>query len=277
MARADGTALLARLYRPIGSMPDSTLPLVIFFHGGGWCVGDIESYDVFCRQIANASGCAVMSVDYRLAPEHPFPAAIQDAVLATEWAASHADLLAIDPARIAFMGDSAGGTLSIVASILVKQTSSIDIRYLALIYPCTEILSNRPSRTKYADGYFLDRGSLDWFFSRYLPHGGYEDWRASPMNAESLAGLPPAFLVTAEYDPLVDDCVAFADRIRREGGKIEHLAVEGVIHGFVTLGKFFAEAGEAVAEIGVALACALNGRPGNQASAVAVGIPPRTE
>lgn len=246
MARADGSALLARYYRPLHHGPQEALPLLVYFHGGGWCVGDIESYDVLCREMANLAGCAVLSVDYRLAPEHPFPAAVIDARFAVEWAVDNADLLVIDPARIALGGDSAGGNLSIVTALALRDAGAPQPRCLALIYPSTEIVSQRPSRERYADGYFLDRESLVWFFERYLPDGQTEDWRASPMRAESLAGLPPMLLVSAEFDPLVDDCAAFADRVRAEGGEIREVCMAGMVHGFVTLGKYFPEANETV-------------------------------
>ncbi len=255
--RPDGTTLLARLYRPLECPPDELLPLLVYFHGGGWCVGDIESYDVFCRELANGSKCAVLSVDYRLAPEHPFPAAIDDAVLAAGWCAGNGGLLGVDTARIALGGDSAGGTLAIVASLLMRERGTMNAAFLLLIYPCTEIVSTRASRERYADGYFLDRESLHWFFTRYLPTGEYSDWRASPMRAASLAELPPMLLVTAEYDPLVDDCFAFAERVRSEGGTVEHLNVMGMIHGFVTLGKYFPEAGRTVRHAAGALKAAL--------------------
>lgn len=246
MARADGSALLARYYRPLQHGPQEVLPLLVYFHGGGWCVGDIESYDVLCRELANLAGCAVLSVDYRLAPEHPFPAAVVDARFAVEWAADNADLLTIDPARIALGGDSAGGNLSIVTALALRDAGGLQPRCLALVYPSTEIVSQRPSRERYADGYFLDRESLVWFFERYLPDGQSEDWRASPMRAASLAGLPPMLLVSAEFDPLVDDCAAFAARVRAEGGEIREVCMAGMVHGFVTLGKYFPEANETV-------------------------------
>ncbi len=246
IARADGSALLARLYRPLDSHPDETLPLLLWLHGGGWCVGDVASYDVVCRELANGSGCAVLSVDYRLAPEHPFPAAVNDARLAFDWATANARALGIDPARIALCGDSAGGNLAIVTALALREASGAQAAFLLLVYPSTEVVSTRPSRQAFADGYFLDRESLTWFFSRYLPHGNTEDWRASPMRAASLAGLPPMLMVTAEFDPLVDDCVAFIERVRAEGGEVEHRAVMGVVHGFLTLGKMFPEAGATV-------------------------------
>ena len=256
MARADGSALLSRLYRPLSSSPQDVLPLLIYFHGGGWCVGDVASYDVLCRQLANASGCAVLSVEYRLAPEHPFPAALDDAALAFDWAVQQADLLGIDAGRIALGGDSAGGNLSIVTALSLRG-AGIGPRFLLLIYPSTEILSERPSRQRYGEGYFLDFGTLQWFFERYLPDGNTEDWRASPMRAASLAGLPPAMLISAEFDPLVDDCAAFAHRLREEGCEVDYLQVDGMVHGFITLGKLFPQANDAVRAAAGAVAAAL--------------------
>ena len=245
MGRADGSALLGRFYRPLESHAAEVLPLLIYFHGGGWCVGDVPSYDVLCRQLANASGCAVLSVEYRLAPEHPFPAATEDARFAFQWAIDNSDLLAIDPARIALGGDSAGGNLSIVTALALRGTGP-QPRFLMLVYPSTEILSTRASRERYADGFFLDRETLQWFFERYLPDGNTEDWRASPMRAASLAGLPPMLVIGAEFDPLVDDCEAFAARVEAEGGMVAYHAFPGVVHGFFTLGKVFPEAQQAI-------------------------------
>ena len=256
MARADGSALLARLYRPLSSQPQDVLPLLIYFHGGGWCVGDVASYDVLCRQLANASACAVLSVDYRLAPEHPFPAALDDAAFAFDWAMAHADLLGIDAQRIALGGDSAGGNLSIVTALSLRA-AAIEPCFLLLIYPSTEINSERPSRQRYGEGYFLDFGTLQWFFERYLPAGQSEDWRASPMRAETLAGLPPALLISAEFDPLVDDCAAFAQRLRAQGGEVDYVQVDGVVHGFITLGKLFPQAKVAIQTAAAALRRAL--------------------
>lgn len=257
MARPDGSALLARLYRPLSAQPNAVLPLLIFFHGGGWCVGDVDSYDALCRTLANGSGCAVLSVDYRLAPEHPFPAAVLDARLAFDWALDHADLIAIDPQRIALGGDSAGGNLSIVTALALRDAGGVVPRYLMLVYPSTEIVSNRPSRSAYADGFFLDRDTLVWFFERYLPKGQSEDWRVSPMRAASLADLPPMLLVSAEFDPLIDDCEAFVERVRSEGGEVDYHRVEGMVHGFLTLGKLLPEANAAVAHAAAAVKRAL--------------------
>ncbi|QID18747.1 alpha/beta hydrolase [Nitrogeniibacter mangrovi] len=253
--RADGSVLMARLYRPLRAASADILPLLVYCHGGGWCIGDIESYDVFCRQLANGAGVAVLSVDYRLAPEHPFPAGFLDADLAVDWAIEHADLLGIDPARVAMGGDSAGGNLSLAVAIARRERhASPPLRQLALIYPCTQIESDRPGRATYGDGYFLDRESLRWFFSRYLPAGTASDWRASPMCAESLADLPPMVMVTAECDPLTDDCKAFAARVRAEGGAVVEREFAGMVHGFAILGGYFPQANQAVDVIGAALA-----------------------
>lgn len=259
MARADGSALLGRLYRPLGSIADDVLPLLIFYHGGGWCVGDVPSYDVLCRQLANASGCAVLSVDYRLAPEHPFPAAVDDAVFAFAWAQEQADLLGIDPTRIALGGDSAGGSLAIVTALAVRE-HDLPAAFLLLIYPSTDIVSKRPSRQAYQQGYFLDLETLEWFFSRYFPQGGEEDWRASPLRASSLAGLPPICLLAAEYDPLRDDGQAFATAVREAGGEVEWIEAAGLVHGFITLGKLFPEADEITRALGERLGKALGRR-----------------
>lgn len=249
MTRLDGTALLGRLYRPLECRSNEKLPLIVYFHGGGWCVGDVDSYDVLCRDLANGSRCSVLSVEYRLAPESPFPAAVDDAIFCTEWVVQHHDLLGIDPGRLALAGDSAGGNLSIVTALAARESRAVSIRFVVLIYPSTEIFSSRSSRLEFGQGYLLDTESLEWFYARYLRHGDAHEWRASPMLAESLSGLPPMLLVTAECDPLRDDGVAFAERMRDEGGDVEHLAVPGVVHGFLTLGKFFPEAREVLQQI----------------------------
>lgn len=242
IARDDGSSMAARLYRPLIAPADATLPLFIHYHGGGWCVGDLDSYDVLCREIANGSGCAVLSVDFRLAPEHPFPAAPDDALLAARWARAEAKRLRIDPARFALGGDSAGGTLAIVTALSLRDAGEAPPLFLLLAYPSVEIGVARPSRETYGEGYFLDRETLAWFFANYRPDPA--DWRASPLRAPSLAGLPPILLIAAEHDPLIDDGTAFAERVAREGGEIARIVVPGVVHGFLGLGKLFPEAGE---------------------------------
>lgn len=263
MGRRDGSVLLGRLYRPINSSPEDTLPLLIYFHGGGWCVGDIASYDVFCRELANAAGGAVLSVEYRLAPESPFPAAVNDADFALEWAIQNACDLEVDPGRVAVGGDSAGGNLAIVTALTHRNRGLRDVKFLLLIYPSTVIRSERPSRLQFGDGYFLDRTTLDWFYTRYLGGNAAEDWRLSPLLAESFVEFPPMLLITAECDPLTDDCLAFADRVEAEGGLVTRWQAEGVVHGFVTLGKLFPEASEAIAVAARALRGAWGDSQGN--------------
>ena len=244
--RKDGSAMLTRLYRPLQRNPGEVLPLLIFFHGGGWCIGDIESYDTFCRDLTNRSNCAVLSVEYRLAPEHPFPAATDDAMLAYEWAMDNEQLLGIDSERIGLAGDSAGGNLAIVTAIAARDKGARVPVCLLLIYPCTLIRSESDSRRRFEHGFMLDTESLEWFFERYLRGHNEEDWRASPMRAQSLRDLPSMCLVTAEYDPLLDDCEAFSERVRAQGGKVERIQVPGVVHGFITLGKLIPVAEEVV-------------------------------
>lgn len=253
MSARGRTPVLGRLYRPLDSSPLELLPLLVYLHGGGWCIGDIEAYDVLCREFCNAGRCAVLSVDYRLAPEHPFPCAVEDADFAWRWALAHAGVLRVDPLRFALGGDSAGGNLAIVTALALRDAGMSQPRLLVLLYPCTEIRSARASRARFGEGYLLDRESLEWFFSHYLPEGGADDWRASPMRAASLAALPRMLLVTAEYDPLVDDCAAFSHRVREEGGVVEHIVVPGLIHGFMTLGKLFPEVAATVGRIGMQL------------------------
>lgn len=250
--------IMARLYRPLNAEPDAVLPLVFYFHGGGWCVGNIPSYDVLCRELTNYSECAVLSVDYRLAPEHPFPAAVEDAHRAVIWSLANAGLLGIDPARFALAGDSAGGTLSAVTALQLRNECGPSAAHQVLIYPCTDILSQRPSRRAYSNGYFLDTESLAWFFEKYLPSDSdWSDWRASPLLAPRFDGLPPATFIVAGCDPLADDVRAYADALREAGSVVRLHEFEGMVHGFFTLGKFFPQAREAVELAGRALAEAL--------------------
>jgi len=238
--RPDGSTLAARLYRPLAVSIHATPPLIVFYHGGGWCVGDLGGYDGFCRELANASDCAVLAVDYRLAPEHPFPAAPDDALHAVRWARAEAGRLRIDASRLALAGDSAGGNLAIVAALALRDGGEEAPRALLLAYPAVEMGGVRPSRQTFAEGFFLDREMLAWFFANYRADPA--DWRASPLRAASLAHLPPTVLIAAENDPLLDEGAAFAARVKNEGGEIDRIVVPGVVHGFFTLGRLFPEA-----------------------------------
>jgi len=251
-------AIMARLYRPLETASDAILPVTFYFHGGGWCIGDLAGYDALCRKLANLSGAAVMSVDYRLAPEHPFPAAVEDAWQAVAWSLANASLLGLDATRFALAGDSAGGTLGTVTALHLRQHNGPQAALQLLVYPCTDILSQRPSRRAYANGYFLDTDSLAWFFERYLPNqDDWADWRASPLRADCFDGLPPATFIIAGCDPLADDCKAYAEALGAAGVPVTVHEFEGMVHGFFTLGKLFEEhAGDAITRAGKALAAA---------------------
>jgi acetyl esterase len=236
--RGSGGAIPLRLYRPLGTFAKSALPGLVFFHGGGWVIGDLESHDPLCRHLANASGCTVVSVDYRLAPEHKFPAAVEDCLAATEWVAETGASLGIDSERLAVGGDSAGGNLAAVTSLLARDRGSPPLRYQLLLYPPLDFAGKHPSRSRFAEGYLLTRATMRWFSEHYLRRP--EDaasWSASPLQAADLAGLPPAFVLTAGFDPLCDEGVAYAERLRQHGVAVNHRHVPDQIHGFLLMGK----------------------------------------
>ena len=238
-----------RYYRPMGSEEGERLPVLVYFHGGGWVIGDIESHDVICRMAANEGRFAVFSVDYRLAPEHKYPAAVEDAFAVVEWASYGAAGLAIDKNRIAVAGDSAGGTLSAVCTLLARE-AGIDLTYQALIYPATEMTHNFESHQLFAEGYLLTADSQVWFLDHYFNTEEEKlDWRASPILAEDLSGLPPAYVLTCGYDPLRDEGQAYAERLAEAGVPVDHRCFEGQIHAFITMGKVIDEANEAVADM----------------------------
>ena len=254
---ADGGGVAARYYRPLQAHADTLLPLVLFFHGGGWCLGSLGSHDLLCRQLANRSGCAVLSVDYRLAPEYPFPAGLSDAWAAFQWAATPAlgAQHGFDSGRLALVGDSAGGNFALVCALMAREAGAVPaLRCVIPIYPVTTIESSRPARQSFGNGYWLDTPTLNWFFQHYLPDPkAARDWRVSPLLAPSLSGLPPISMIQAECDPLVDDGTAFAERIRSEGGEIEVLCYPGMVHGFILFTKLFEAADEAVYRAAIAL------------------------
>ncbi len=250
----EGGAIPARLYRPLGSAPNAALPALIYFHGGGWVIGDLDTHDVVCRQIANGSGAAVVSVDYRLAPEHKFPAAVEDAIAATAWIAAHGATLGIDTARLAVGGDSAGGNLAAVVALDARDRNGPKLFQQTLIYPATESTMSHPSHERFAEGLLLTRPTMKWFLGHYL-RGAEDlaDWRVSPLRATSLANLPPALVLTAGYDPLCDEGEDYAARLAAAGVPVTRVRVEGMIHGFLTMGKLIPAANEAVAMIAAAL------------------------
>lgn len=222
-----------RIYRPRTAGPH---PTVVYFHGGGWVFGDLETHDSPCRTLCADVDAVVMSVDYRLAPEHPFPAGLEDALTATRWAGDHIDELGGDPARLVVAGDSAGGNFAAVVSGQLLD-SGPKIAAQALFYATTDVSRKYPSGPKYGDGYILDRRALKLFGKAYLPDPSVlTDPRVSPLLFERLAELPPALVVTVEFDPLRDQGTAYADALRAAGVRVEQLHFDGLIHGFLTMG-----------------------------------------
>jgi acetyl esterase len=231
---AEGTTGLIplRLYRP----STGVLPVLIFFHGGGWVVGDLDTHDVVCRQLASQAGVIVIAVDYRLAPEHPFPAAVDDCWSATTWIAANAIALGIDSSRIAVAGDSAGGGLAAVMTLMARSAGP-DLKFQILVYPVTDLHADSASYSTYGDGYVLTRSMMQWYIAQYAPQpDDARDWRASPLLAPSLSDLPPALVVTAGVDPLRDEGEAYARRLEEAGVPVDYVCLGGMIHGFLTMG-----------------------------------------
>jgi len=244
--------LPARVYRP---STEHGLPVVVYFHGGGWVLGDIESHDPTCRALANRAGAVVVSVDYRLAPEAPFPAAVEDCLAATRWVAASADRLGVDGARLAVAGDSAGGNLAAVVAQLGRDEGGPAIRFQLLVYPVTDGAMDTASYRDNGEGYFLTAKDMRWFYDLYA--GPVDDPRVSPLRAADLAGLPPAMVITAEFDPLRDEGDAYAARLAGAGVPVEHVACPGMIHGFFGMGAAVDAAGAVVDRAGRALRDAL--------------------
>ena len=253
----------ARLYRPLQAAQQAgELPVLVYFHGGGWTIGDLDTHDTLCRQLANGSGCAVISVDYRLAPEHAFPAAVDDAVAATRWVHQHAASLGLDARRIGVGGDSAGGNLAAVVALTLRDAARggapLPLRLQLLIYPATDMRAVAPSHTSNGQGYLLTRDTMAYFTDHYLPDpAGYRDWRASPLLHPDLSRLPPALVLTAGYDPLRDEGLAYAQKLSEAGTRATQLSFERQIHGFILMGKVLAEANDAVRLCAAALRDAL--------------------
>jgi acetyl esterase len=246
-----GGPIPARLYR---SAKNGTLPVLVFFHGGGWVVGNIDSHEAMCRHIANRAECAVVSVDYRMGPEHKFPAAVEDCFAATAWTADNGASLGVDPGRLAIGGDSAGGNLAAVVSLLARDKGAPRIAYQVLIYPATDAAMRHDSVARYAEGYVLTRATMRWFYEQYLrTPDDAADWRVSPLLAPDLSRLPPAYVLTAGYDPLCDEGDAYAARLAAAGVPVTHRRFPGQVHGFVTNGRVIRAAETALDEVAAAL------------------------
>ena len=219
-----------RIYRTAGS---DKAPVIVFFHGGGHVIGSLDSYDTVARFLALKAGCTLVSVDYRLAPEHPFPAAVEDCYAATRWVADHAAGLRVDPTRLAVCGDSAGGNLAAVIALMARD-GGVGLSAQALIYPVVDYRNQTPSYARYGKGYgVLEAETATWFMEKYLPDEAQrDDWRASPHLAESLAGLPPALVLTAECDILHDEGLDYYQQLQAAGVPAEHVEFPGMVHAF---------------------------------------------
>ena len=258
VAEGPGGPIPLRVYRPAGVADATRLPVYLYFHGGGWVIGDLDTHDAVCRQLTAESGASVVSVDYRLAPEHKFPTAADDAWAATRWVVAHADELGVDATRLAIGGDSAGGNLAAVVALMARDQGGPAIALQVLLYPVTDVAAESKSYADFADGYMLTREGMRWFIAHYLDKpGDATDWRVSPLRAPSLAGLPPALIVTAGFDPLRDEGQAYADRLRDAGVTVDDVCYGGMIHGFVPMGKLIDTAARAVTLIGGSLRQAL--------------------
>ena len=252
----NGESIPVRIYRPASD--SKPRPVLMWFHGGGWVIGNLDSADFAARMLTNASGCVVISVDYRLAPEHKFPAAADDCFAATQWVVEHADELGVDASKVAVGGDSAGGNLAAVVAQLAKEAGGPAIAYQALVYPVTHFSFATPSYEANAEGYLLTKASMEWFWGHYLGNeGDGEHVKASPLLHADLAGLPPAIVITAEYDPLRDEGEAYAEALRKAGVSVESKRYDGQIHGFFA-NPAIDDGMAAARQVGAVLASALS-------------------
>lgn len=256
----DGNQIDARLYVPAMPAHDgSLLPALVYFHGGGYCVGGLNSHDSLCRALSALIPCCVLSIGYRLAPEHKFPTAVDDAQDAYLWLLSNGSTCGIDTQRIAVGGDSAGGTLATGLAIAARDEEWLQPVLQVLLYPCTAAWQDTRSHSRLAQGYLLEAPTLQWMFSNYLRDAADRmDWRFAPLEAVDLSRLAPAFIALAEYDPLVDEGIAYADRLKAAGVSIQLKVYEGMIHDFARLGNIVNEAELVRRDIAQALAKAFS-------------------
>jgi acetyl esterase len=251
-----GGALEARLYVPPGPSPSA---LLVYYHGGGWVIGDLETHDRPCRFLATHAGVQVLAVDYRLAPEHPFPAAAEDAFAAYAWASENAARFGVEPARIGVGGDSAGANLAAVTCLLAREEGAAAAAMQMLIYPVTTATGEMPSRRSFREGFLLTKRDMDWFEDRYLPPGvDRDDPRVSPLQVDDLGGLPPAYLATAGFDPLRDEGEAYALRMRDAGVRVALRRHPGLVHTYANLTAICPSARYAMLEAAAALRAGLS-------------------
>ena len=255
LSARDGVALPARLYAP---STEAALPLLLYLHGGGFTIGSVATHDVLCRELARLSGCMVVSLDYRLAPEHRFPTAHNDAWDALQWLAQHAASLGADPQRLAVGGDSAGGTLAAVNAILARD-AGLPLALQLLIYPGCAAHQDTPSHATFARGLVLEEPAISWFFGHYVTtREEREDWRFAPLLAPDVEGVAPAWIGLAECDPLVDEGVDYADKLRLAGVPVDLDIYRGVTHEFIKMGRAIPEARKAHADAARALRLAFH-------------------
>ena len=243
----DGAVPL-RLYRPLSAESQPVLPVLVYFHGGGWTIGDLDTHDVLCRQLCAAAGVVVVSVDYRLGPEYRFPAAVDDCVAATRWVRQEAAALGNDGSRLAVGGDSAGGNLAAVVALSMRDAGDAALVFQLLIYPATDQRAGAPSHSTNGQGYLLTRDSIAYYRGHYIADPAqWADWRVSPLLAADLTRLPPALVLTAGYDPLRDEGLQYADALSAAGNRVQYICFERQVHGFITMGRVLDEAHTAVA------------------------------
>ena len=245
-----------RIYQPDVRTPS---PCLVYFHGGGFVIGSVETHDGMCRAMANGAGITVISVDYRLAPEHKFPAAVDDAYAATCEIIRRAEQLGIDPQRVAVGGDSAGGNLAAVVALMARDRSGPELAMQLLLYPVTDANLETRSYLEYAEGYMLTREAMGWFWNHYLPDQAQREHEyASPLRAEDLSNLPPALVITAECDPLCDEGDAYAERLKQAGVPVTYTRYPGMIHGFIRRARVLQDGRTALEQISQALRTTLS-------------------
>jgi acetyl esterase len=250
-----GGEIPIRVYRP----GEGTRAVIVFFHGGGWAIGDLDSHDALCRSLANATGAVVVAVDYRLAPEHRFPAAADDSLAATQWVAAHREELDVDPARLAVMGDSAGGNLAHVVALMARDGDGPAIALQVGLYPVTSADLDRQSYVDNGTGYFLTRATMEYFWDEYVPdQGARTNPYAAPLAAPDLSGLPPSHIITAEHDPLRDEGEAYANRLREAGVTSTNARYGGMFHGFFNMASILPPAAQAFDDVASVLRRALD-------------------
>ncbi len=238
-------AIATRLFRPINTAAHDILPALVFYHGGGWLLGNLDSHDVVCRRFANAARCRVISVDYRMAPEHVFPAAVNDCLTVTKYVFANAATLGIDASKIAVGGDSAGGNLAAVMALMARDGDFPAPVFQLLIYPATDMAMVTESARNTGPGVPLTSTTMKWFIDHYAK-GHETDWRASPLRAASLAGTAPALVLTCGVDPLRDEGIAYARRLEQEGVRVVQIHCSDQIHGFMSMGRLIRAADQSI-------------------------------